>query len=246
MSTDGWTEAVRHQLGLGRLLPMGGSQDGAWLTESAARSALRRSADEVAGVRLGPLRVGPVEGAPTEEPGVPPPPSALWPGPLRIDAEFAATRLEPFPALADQLRAALAEAAGNQLGLRVTEVDLRVTGVGTPREERAGDDDPPATGRPSGTPGEAHTPREDSTEARAASAALAVPGVARLGGAFGGRSGAVRVDRPAGPGRPGHVRVELAVASGHRPHEVARAVRQAVTEALPDRPSVAVLVTAVD
>ncbi|NEB73078.1 nucleopolyhedrovirus P10 family protein, partial [Streptomyces fulvissimus] len=51
MSTDGWTEAVRHQLGLGRLLPMGEAPDGAWLTEAAARTVLRRSADEVPGVR---------------------------------------------------------------------------------------------------------------------------------------------------------------------------------------------------
>ncbi|NEE31276.1 nucleopolyhedrovirus P10 family protein, partial [Streptomyces sp. SID7982] len=84
---------------------MGEAPDGAWLTEAAARTVLRRSADEVPGVRLGPLRISPVDGAPTEEPAVPPPPSALWPGPLRIGAEFTATRLEPFPALADRLRA---------------------------------------------------------------------------------------------------------------------------------------------
>jgi hypothetical protein len=43
-----------------------------------------------------------------------------------------------------------------------------------------------------------------------------------------------------------HVRVELAVRADHRAVEVARRVRTAVTDALPDRPSVAVLVTAVD
>ncbi|MEU2593564.1 nucleopolyhedrovirus P10 family protein, partial [Streptomyces albidoflavus] len=85
MSTDGWTEAVRHQLGLGRLLPMGGARDGAWLTEAAARPVLRQAADTVPGARLGALRIGPVDGAPTEEPGVPPPPSALWPGPRTED-----------------------------------------------------------------------------------------------------------------------------------------------------------------
>ncbi|PJT48434.1 nucleopolyhedrovirus P10 family protein, partial [Streptomyces albidoflavus] len=56
MSTDGWTEAVRHQLGLGRLLPMGGARDGAWLTEAAARPVLRQAADTVPGARLGALR----------------------------------------------------------------------------------------------------------------------------------------------------------------------------------------------
>ncbi|WP_436740266.1 nucleopolyhedrovirus P10 family protein [Streptomyces sp. BBFR102] len=203
---------------------------------------LRRSADAVPGVRLGTLRVGPVDGAPTEEPGVPPPPSALWPGPLRIGAEFAATRLEPFPALADRLRAALADAAADRLGLRVTEVDLRITGVDQPDEPP---EQPSPAADPSDAPAEDRPAGEDTPEHRAASTALAVPGVARLGGAFGGRTGAVRMDHPA-PGRPAHVRLELVVSPGHRPLEVARAVRHAVTEALPDRPSVAVLVTALD
>ncbi|PBO21407.1 nucleopolyhedrovirus P10 family protein, partial [Streptomyces albidoflavus] len=95
---------------------------------------LRQAADTVPGARLGALRIGPVDGAPTEEPGVPPPPSALWPGPLQIGAEFAATRLEPFPALADRLRATLSETATHRLDLHVTEVDLRITGVDRPGE----------------------------------------------------------------------------------------------------------------
>ncbi|MFC7510564.1 hypothetical protein ACFQV4_03910 [Streptomyces thermocarboxydus] len=40
--------------------------------------------------------------------------------------------------------------------------------------------------------------------------------------------------------------MDLAVAAGFRPLEVARAVRAAVAEALPDRPTVAVLVTDLD
>ncbi len=222
---------------------MGGAQDGAWLTEAAARPVLRRAADEVTGARLGALRIGPVDGAPAEEPGVPPPPSALWPGPLRIGAEFAATRLEPFPALADRLRATLSGTATHHLGLHVTEVDLRITGVDQPGEtpERNSPAEPAGSAT---SPAESRPPHEDTPEARAATATLAVPGVARLNGAFGGRTGAVRMDHPA-PGHPAHVRVELAVSPGHRPLEVARAVRRAVSEALPDGPSVAVLVTEV-
>ncbi len=222
---------------------MGGARDGAWLTEAAARPVLRQAADTVPGARLGALRIGPVDGAPTEEPGVPPPPSALWPGPLRIGAEFAATRLEPFPALADRLRATLSETATQRLGLHVTEVDLRITGVERPGEASEAES-PASPAAPDSSPAESRPPHEDTPEARAATAALAVPGVARLAGAFGGRTGAVRMDHPA-PGRPGHVRLELAVSPGHRPLEVARAVRQAVSEALPDRPSVVVLVTEV-
>jgi hypothetical protein len=40
--------------------------------------------------------------------------------------------------------------------------------------------------------------------------------------------------------------VELAVAADHRTVEVARRVRAAVSDALPDHPAVTVLVTAVD
>ncbi|MDG4858691.1 nucleopolyhedrovirus P10 family protein, partial [Streptomyces sp. T-3] len=58
MTADGWVREVRRQLGLGRLLPLGGAADGAWITEHAARAALSAAASGVRGVRLGPLRLG--------------------------------------------------------------------------------------------------------------------------------------------------------------------------------------------
>ncbi|MER6085545.1 hypothetical protein ABT156_46025, partial [Streptomyces sp. NPDC001833] len=57
MTADRRTDTVRHLLGLGRLLPLGGPQDGAWLTEAAADAVLRRAAAGVAGVRLGAVRI---------------------------------------------------------------------------------------------------------------------------------------------------------------------------------------------
>ncbi|MYU64115.1 nucleopolyhedrovirus P10 family protein, partial [Streptomyces sp. SID69] len=57
--TDAWTQVVRHQVGLGRLLPLGGPGDGAWIAEDAAGAALRVAvADGLPGVRLGALRIG--------------------------------------------------------------------------------------------------------------------------------------------------------------------------------------------
>jgi hypothetical protein len=54
-------------------------------------------------------------------------------------------------------------------------------------------------------------------------------------------------ERPAGAALPRrHVRVDLAVRPDHRAVDVALAVRAAVTDCLPDRPTVAVLVTAID
>ncbi|MGC3004257.1 nucleopolyhedrovirus P10 family protein, partial [Streptomyces sp. G35A] len=35
-TADRWTRAVREQVGLGRLLPLGGPRDGAWIAERAA------------------------------------------------------------------------------------------------------------------------------------------------------------------------------------------------------------------
>ncbi|MGW5636496.1 nucleopolyhedrovirus P10 family protein [Streptomyces sp. NPDC003832] len=181
MTADGWTRAVRRQLGLGRLLPLGGPGDGAWIAEEAAANALRRSVHGVVpGVRLGALRLALADPERAPEPVVPPPPSALPPGPLRVTAEVEATASEPLPAVADALRAALAEAAASDVGLEVTEVDLRVTAL----LDEVAAAEPPLPGEPSA----AREPAEGDAS-RAARAALAVAGVAALTGALGGNGG---------------------------------------------------------
>ncbi|GGN67811.1 hypothetical protein GCM10011579_040640 [Streptomyces albiflavescens] len=243
MTAERWTQAVRHQLGLGRLLPLGLPRDGAWIMEGAATSVLRRTADPVRGVRLGTLRISLADPDETYEPAVPPPPGALPPGPLRITAEFVARTdpsapgVEPLPATAARLRRALAAAATERLGLTVREVDLRVTGL-------LDEDEPPVAVRPDEVR-EAGEPT-DPEEARAATAALSVPGVTHLTDLLGRP---MHIEDARGGGDPAlprrHVRVELAVAADERTVEVARAVRTAVAETLTDTPSVAVLVTAV-
>ncbi|WP_369257425.1 nucleopolyhedrovirus P10 family protein [Streptomyces sp. R35] len=240
MTADRWTQVVRHQLGFGRLLPLGLPRDGAWITEGAADSVLRRAADPVRGVRLGALRIALADPDQANDPAVPPPPSALPPGPLRISAEFTASAdptapgIEPLPTTAARLRLALATAATERLGLKVTEVDLRVTGL-LEEEEAA------AAVRPT----EVHPATEptDPDEARAATAALSVPGVTHLTDVL-GRPVHI-TDTPGGePALPRrHVRIELAVTTDKRTADVARSVRTAITEALQDTPTVAVLVT---
>ncbi|MGW7416317.1 nucleopolyhedrovirus P10 family protein [Streptomyces sp. NPDC054863] len=255
----GWTQAVRQRLGLGRLLPLGTRANGCWLAERAAEAVLRRAGEDLAGVRLGALRVGPAgpDGV-REPPAVPPPPGALPPGPLRIEAEFEASPLEPIPYAADRLRSALFTAAEHHLGLAVTEVDLRVTGLlgeapddaterdGAERPDPAGppgrqpDDPHESEGSPEdgGSPEDDRSPGADSsTGDLAARAAAAVPGVARPTCVLGARSGHdTKV-----PGH--HVLMEVAVTGERRVREVALAVRTAVANALPGHPSVAVLVT---
>ncbi|GAX50405.1 nucleopolyhedrovirus P10 family protein [Streptomyces olivochromogenes] len=242
MTADRWTQAVRRQLGLGRLLPLGHPRDGAWIAEEAAAAFLRRAAADVPGVRLGTLRIALADPDLVHEPVVPPPPSALPPGPLRIVAEFTAgvdptaPGVEPLPATAGRLRVSLAEAA-EPLGLTVTEVDLLVTELGDVSA-------PPTAVRHAAPPPAAVPTTPD--EARAATAALSVPGVIHLTDVLGRP---VHIENV--PGKDPalarrHVRVELAVAATERTVDVARAVRAAVADALPDAPSVAALVTAVE
>ncbi|MDX3645195.1 nucleopolyhedrovirus P10 family protein [Streptomyces sp. MB09-02B] len=277
MTADSWAKAVRRQLGFGRVLPLGGPHDGAWITESAARTALRSAATPLRGLTLGRLRISPVDSGEEKgevadghghETAVPPPPSALPPGPLRVTADLAASAgpaAEPLPATAARLRKALFTAAGERLGLTVAEVDLRVTllvETDTGPSGQLGADaesfgPAPSSSSPTAAASTAPTAAVgDDEEAQVAAAALSVPGVARLTGVFGGLGvlgglggvdGPARsVDIAAGPALSRrHVRVELAVTEERRALDVAREVRAAVSDSLPDRPSVAVLVTAV-
>lgn len=236
-TADRWTQAVRQQLGMGRLLALGGARDGAWISERAAEAVLRRAAEDVRGVRLGALRIALRDPEDTQEAAVPPPPSALAPGPLRITAGFAATAAEPLPAVAEGLRALLA-AAAERLGLTVSEVDLEVTDLLDEEAE-------PAPVQPP-EPARAAEPANPDEE-RIAAVTLAVPGVTRLTGTLGGLGRSVHIEERQDPAAlpRRHVRVEIAVSGDHRAVEVAQEVRERVGRALADQPTVAVLVTSV-
>ncbi|MFF2408414.1 hypothetical protein [Streptomyces sp. NPDC058092] len=270
---DGWTAAVRQRLGLGRLLPLGAPADGAWISERAAVAVLRGAVGGPGpGPVLGKLRISVADpdGAPAPE--VEPPPSALPPGPLRMEATMSAMSGVPLPAAAAELRSALLTAAGQRLGLVVAEVDLRVTELldtspvrPTPEPARE------VRGRASqgggrsrtGSPlhersrelGEGVMATDDNAARRGAGARE--PGMIQTrgpgaegaaGAAAAGVPGVVALTRVLGNAvhtGPGRLRVELATDSGHRALDVARAVRGAVAAAVEGHPSVTVLVTAV-
>ncbi|MGW4072713.1 nucleopolyhedrovirus P10 family protein [Streptomyces asiaticus] len=238
MVTDRLAQTVREQLRLGRLLPLGEREDGSWITERAANEVLGRAAAEVPGARLGALRIGPADPGTAGTPAVPPPPSALPPGPLRIAAECGATLEEPLPVTADRLRDVLLDAATDRLGLLVEAVDIRVTDV---LDELPVPPPEPPRPHPIESPAP-ETVAPDPATAAVARAATSVPGVARLAPVLGSPR-AVRMEGA-------HIRIELAVAADHRAVDVARAVRTAVAEAAPapgdQPPTVAVLVTAVE
>ncbi|AUA14664.1 nucleopolyhedrovirus P10 family protein [Streptomyces sp. SID8382] len=245
MVTDRLAQTVREQLRLGRLLPLGEREDGSWITERAAAEVLGRAAAEVPDAHLGSLRIAPADPDAVEGPAVPPPPSALPPGPLRIAAECGATLAEPLPVTAGRLRNVLLDAAADRLGLLVEAVDIRVTEV---LEElpalRHHQPPPPPRPRPQPPPPAAGSPDPDSAAAAVGRTIASVPGVARLAPVLGSPR-AVRIEGA-------HIRVELAVAAGHRAVDVARAVRTAVARSAPvpapgaQPPTVAVLVTAVE
>ncbi|MEV7091070.1 hypothetical protein AB0O07_35295 [Streptomyces sp. NPDC093085] len=229
---EGWTAAVRRRLALGGLLALGAPEDGTWLAERAATAELRRAAASVPGAVLGTIRIALTDPDATTPPAVPPPPGAQPPGALRITADFAAAPDEPLPALSRRLRAALSARAREGLGLRVTEVDLRVTELLDTAPE------PPAPTEPVERTA---TPPGDQPGTTAA----AVPGVAHLTGVLGAPVVTTEPAEPAGP-HPRNVRVELATAPGHHPLTVARAVRTELTRTTGEPLTVTVVVTAVE
>ncbi|MFI9580528.1 hypothetical protein ACIHCQ_01465 [Streptomyces sp. NPDC052236] len=249
--TEVRTQAIRRRLYLGRLLPLGGPDDGTWITEQAAAWALRRTAAEIPGLWLETLRIGTAPLEPVSEPTVRPPASALPPGPLRIEAAFSASMGQPLPQTAEQLRTTLLNAATEQLGLAIVTVDLRVTDLleGPEAAVRSQTSDsavrpPPETAAMQSSPPAPRTGPMRGSNGELADVAAAVPGVARLTTVLGSRP--VKVEQHDDP--PGlHIEVQLAVASGHHPLEVARAVRAAVagapTSDTPGPVTTAVLVT---
>ncbi|MBH5334228.1 nucleopolyhedrovirus P10 family protein [Streptomyces pactum] len=236
MVADRLTRAVREQLTLGRLLPLGGPADGAWLTEQAAQRVLRSAESRVAGARLGMVRIGLAEPAGTARPVVPAPVSALPPGPLRIGVTCVVTAGRPLRTVAQELRTALHRCAVDRLGLEIDSIDLRVTAL---LEELP----PPG---PPAAPAHVRKPHIGADMVAVAGAVRAVPGVAALTPVLGGSAQPVRAeDRTDADGAPlgRHVEVQLAVAEGHRALDVARAVRATVGRTVAAPATVAVLVT---
>ncbi|MFD3661377.1 hypothetical protein ACFWVF_12380 [Streptomyces sp. NPDC058659] len=228
-------QSVRGRLGLGRLLPLGGPDDGTWITEQAAVRALWRKAAGVPGVRPESMRIGPVPHEPVLESAVRPPAGALPPGPLRIEAAFTGSVTLPVPQAAEQLRTTLLKAADEELGLSAVTVDLRVTDLHEGTEAGGGSQTaedvmaPPArkaTTRSSAPVTETEPLKGPIGEL--ADVVSAVPGVARLTAPLGGHP--VRVTHQDDPPAR-HIQVQLAVVPGCHPLEVARAVRNAVTVA---------------
>ncbi|MEU5430756.1 nucleopolyhedrovirus P10 family protein [Streptomyces olivoreticuli] len=225
MVADRWAQAVRRQLGFGRLLPLGGAAEGAWIVESAVAGVLRRAAAAaVPDARVGRLRISLADPATAAPAAVPAPPSALPVGPLRVEADFAATPARPLPVVADGLRTAVSAAASGVLGVAVEAVDLRATALLESLTADASRTDD--VGAATASEGDAEIVR----------AVCSVPGVVGPLPLFGQ---AVRIDDGT------HAQVQFAVTDRRAVLETVREVRTAVAGVLAGRTAGPVTVAAV-
>ncbi|MFC0849069.1 nucleopolyhedrovirus P10 family protein [Streptomyces noboritoensis] len=127
MTPDVWSTEVRRRLALGRLLPLGEADDGAWVTERAAGAVLGAACAAVPGLAVTSLRLGLADPAAAGVPVVPPPPSGLPPGEVGAVVEVAVWGSGP--PRTEGVRAAMLAASSERLGLRLTRVDIRVTSL---------------------------------------------------------------------------------------------------------------------
>lgn len=245
MASDRLARAVRRQVSLGRLVPLGAPEDGAWLAERAAGPVLRRTAAAaVPDVRVDGVRLAPADAdaAAAAVPVVPPPASAVPAGPLRIEAACAAGVERPLPECVREVRAALAWAARDRLGLDVTAVDVHVAALLLEVEEEEKEEE------------EAQVPETARVRGggAVAGAVLAVPGVLGLSDAMritDSPAGSASSDTPDAKAQPAGrlVRLQLVVAGDHRTLDVVRKARavaaKAAADGAPGPVTVAALVT---
>ncbi|MER5874232.1 Asp23/Gls24 family envelope stress response protein [Streptomyces sp. NPDC002044] len=113
-------DVVRLELRPGRTLALGDADEDAWIHEAVAARAFRAAAERVPGVRAGSCRVGPEPG---REPGSGERPRT----PARVRIEVTAGAARDLQRTADRIRRQIAEAARQDLGMRITSVDVVVT-----------------------------------------------------------------------------------------------------------------------
>ncbi|MBO1284396.1 Asp23/Gls24 family envelope stress response protein [Streptomyces sp. CAI-21] len=106
-------DVVRLELRPGRPLPLGEADEDTWIMENVAARVLRGAAEEVPGVRAGSCRLIPRDGAGA--------------GPVDVILTVQVPLTTPgVPALADEIRGRVDNAADQLLGLRLGAIDVHV------------------------------------------------------------------------------------------------------------------------
>ncbi|MFD3682954.1 hypothetical protein [Streptomyces sp. NPDC058613] len=123
-------DVVRLELRPGRTLALGDADEDAWIHEAVAARAFRAAAERVPGVGAGSCRVDPEPG-PGPGPG---PASGAVSGsgarprtPARVRIEVTVGAARDLQRTADRIRRQIGEAARQELGMRITSVDVVVT-----------------------------------------------------------------------------------------------------------------------
>jgi uncharacterized alkaline shock family protein YloU len=128
---DRVVRAVRAEVRLGRLLPLDDPAGELRIAQTAVAKVLRRAADRVPGVRAASCRPA-LDESNTE---------------VTIAMTLAMTLNQPLPGRATDVRRAVAYAAGQELGLAVSGIDLRIVSVLEPLKPAASAEPAPQNGR---------------------------------------------------------------------------------------------------
>ncbi|MDX3850003.1 hypothetical protein [Streptomyces sp. AK02-01A] len=118
-------DVVRLELRPGRTLPLGAADEDTWIVEAAAARTFRAAAESLPGVRAGSCRIGAPDPAGRSDPSTAPVGPAVR-GPVRVRLEVVAGLHWRLPELAEAVRARVAEAARDALGIEVSGIDVTV------------------------------------------------------------------------------------------------------------------------
>ncbi|MBT2511782.1 hypothetical protein J7I98_39675 [Streptomyces sp. ISL-98] len=114
--------AVRAEVRIGAVLPLNDPADNLRIAETAAAKVLRRAADTVPGARAASCRLTPTGNGTA----------------IHVTMTLAAALDQPLPDRAAQVRRAVLDAADHELGLAITDVDLKIDGVLDPFDAPGG------------------------------------------------------------------------------------------------------------
>ncbi|MER5972963.1 hypothetical protein ABT112_25065 [Streptomyces sp. NPDC002055] len=117
-------QAVRAEIRLGRMLPLGETEEDLRIAGTAAARVLRRAADSVPGARAVSCRLTPDRDT----------------AGIKVTLTLAAALDRPLPERARHVRAAVLHAAHRTLGLQVGRLDLKIVDTLEPRERARHDD----------------------------------------------------------------------------------------------------------
>ncbi|MFD0023681.1 Asp23/Gls24 family envelope stress response protein [Streptomyces sp. NPDC058382] len=117
-------DVVRLELRPGRPLPLGEPDEDIWIMEAVAARTVRAAAETVTGVRAGSCRIAPDR-----------------PGPARVAValDIHAPVTADLRELAEEVRLRVLETVDRQLGLDITEIDIRITDLREPTDRSTGE-----------------------------------------------------------------------------------------------------------